>query len=224
MATDVSICNLALGHLGDGATVSSIDPPEASMQAEYCSQFYPIARDQMMELHDWNFATRRISAALLTTDPWTQWRFAYAVPSEAIRVFSVLPPEAADDQLGPDYRFTATPQAYLGPQETPNDFEIEVDGEGRRVIYTNVEDAVLRYTVPVTDTTRFSPLFVTALSYLLASYLAGPILKGESGRSIAGSMMQQAMGWTGQAAKSDAGQRRASRIRDLHTPAWVRAR
>lgn len=224
MSTAVSICNLALGHLGDGATVSSIEPPEASMQAEYCAQFYPIARNQMMELHDWNFATRRQAAAVLTTDPWAQWRFAYAVPSEAVKVFSVLPPEAVDDQLGPDYRFSVTPQAFLGPQTTPYDFEIEVDSEGRSVILTNVEDAVLRYTVSVVDTTRFSPLFVTALSYLLASYLAGPILKGETGRAVAGSMMQMAMGWIGQAAKSDAQQRRASRIRDMHTAPWIRSR
>jgi hypothetical protein len=224
MTTAVSICNLALGHLGDGATVSSIDPPEASSQAEYCAQFYPIARDQMLELHDWNFATRRIAAALLATDPWTQWRFAYEVPSDALRVFSVLPSDAVDDQIGPDYQATATPTAYLGPQETAQDFEIETDAAGRRVLLCNVEDAILRYTVPVTDTTRFSPLFVTALSYLLAGYLAGPILKGETGRNVAGAMSQQALGWIGQAAKSDAGQRRANRVRDLHTPAWIRGR
>ena len=33
MASEVDICNLALAHLGDAATVSSINPPEGSIQA-----------------------------------------------------------------------------------------------------------------------------------------------------------------------------------------------
>ena len=45
MPSEVDICNLALGHLGDSATVATIDPPEGSAQAEHCARFYPIARD-----------------------------------------------------------------------------------------------------------------------------------------------------------------------------------
>ena len=59
MASEVDICNLALSHLGDNATVASIDPPEGSAQAEHCSRFYPIARDTLLEMHNWNFSTRR---------------------------------------------------------------------------------------------------------------------------------------------------------------------
>ena len=59
MASDVEICNLALSHLGDTATVASIDPPEGSAQAEHCARFYPIARDALLEKHDWSWATRR---------------------------------------------------------------------------------------------------------------------------------------------------------------------
>ena len=58
MASEVDICNLALGHLGDNATVSSISPPEGSAQAEHCARFYPIARDALLEMHNWNFAMR----------------------------------------------------------------------------------------------------------------------------------------------------------------------
>ena len=36
MASDVQICNIALAHLGDTATVASINPPEGSAQAEHC--------------------------------------------------------------------------------------------------------------------------------------------------------------------------------------------
>jgi hypothetical protein len=43
--------------------------------------------------------------------------------------------------------------------------------------------AVLKYLCQITDTTRFSPLFRHALVRLLASKLAGPVLKGEAGRA-----------------------------------------
>ena len=59
MSSEVAICNLALAHLGDSATVASIDPPEGSAQSEHCARFYPIARDALLEMHAWKFATRR---------------------------------------------------------------------------------------------------------------------------------------------------------------------
>ena len=66
MASEVDICNLALGHLGDNATVSSISPPEGSAQAEHCARFYPLARDALLEMGYWNFAMRRVALAQLT--------------------------------------------------------------------------------------------------------------------------------------------------------------
>ena len=50
MASEVDICNLALGHLGDNATVASLNPPEGSVQAQHCARFYPIARDALLEM------------------------------------------------------------------------------------------------------------------------------------------------------------------------------
>ena len=45
MATEVDICNIALAHLGDDATIASLSPPEGSAQAEKAARFYPIARN-----------------------------------------------------------------------------------------------------------------------------------------------------------------------------------
>jgi len=65
MASIVDICNLALSHLGDSATVSSIDPPEGSAQADLCARFFPIALASLLEAHSWGFATRRVALAPL---------------------------------------------------------------------------------------------------------------------------------------------------------------
>ena len=131
MSSEVDICNLALSRLGDDASVASINPPEGSSQAEHCAQFYPIARNSMLQGHDWNFATRRETLALLSGVDTFNWSYA------------------------------------------------------TQIILTNLETATARFTILVTDTTKFSPLFIDALGWLLAAHLAGTVIKGDAGRAEA---------------------------------------
>lgn len=174
MPSAVDIANLALSHLGDEATVASIDPPEGSAQAEHCARWYPIARDELLELHDWSFASTRAALPLLAAGV-PQWAYAYARPAGAVRVLAVLDKDATDD-------VQPVPGA---PVYTPQPFVCEAMADGTQAILTNQAGASARYTLRVTDPTRFSPLFVTALSYLLASKLAGPVMKGAEGRKAA---------------------------------------
>lgn len=217
MTTSVAIANLALSHLGDDATIANLDPPEGSAQAEQAALFYPIARDALLEMYPWNFALRRTALALLDEDPNTQWRYAYALPSNVLGVFAVQGAEDADDFVGTTYG----PVAALNGV---NDFEIEGLSDNTRVLYTNVVDARIRYTVAVTIPSFFPPLFTVALSYFLASFLAGPVLKGETGRTVAGAMLSTMSGYLNKAQDMDAKQRRGNRIRDAHVAPWVGAR
>jgi hypothetical protein len=77
MAAEVDICNAALGHLGDEATVAAITPPDGSVQAGHCARFYPMARDELLEMHTWRFNTQRAVLALSPSPP-AGWAFAYA--------------------------------------------------------------------------------------------------------------------------------------------------
>jgi len=52
------------------------------------------------------------------------------------------------------------------------------------VLYTNTDSAQLIFRVGITDTGKFAPLFVLALGRYLASFLAGPIIKGDEGAKI----------------------------------------
>ena len=63
---EVTICNLALSHLGDTAAVASIKPPDSSVQAQLCARFYWVARNALLEMAAWGFATRRVVLAKLT--------------------------------------------------------------------------------------------------------------------------------------------------------------
>lgn len=208
MASEVDICNVALAHLGDTGTIASIDPPEGSAQAEHCARFYPMARDTLLELHDWNFATRRGSGAAVQPET-TAWAYAYAKPNKALKVFAVLPPTADADHTG-----------ALG-QPNPEPFICETDSNGNEIIYTAIEDAVLRYTVRVTDPTRFSSLFIEALTWKLAAMLAGPVIKGDVGQTEAKRCETMVQVYLGQARLADARQRREQRT---HVPSSIASR
>lgn len=214
MASEVGISNLALAHLGDRATVSSIDPPEGSAQASNCATFYPIARDALLEMHAWGFATRRTALAPLAITPPSSWAYAYAVPASLMNVIAIMSPNAGDDysvSLPSPYSRPDSPNDTAGyGAYTPQPYVLESLDDGSSVIYTNVQDAVMRHTVFIIDTGKFSPLFTTTLTYLLASYLAGPVLKGEVGRNESAALLKVAMAYLGKAATSDANDRRAT--------------
>lgn len=203
MSSEVDIANLALSHLGDSATVASLNPPEGSAQAEHCARYYPMARDALLESHAWSFASKRVQLAQLTSE-WAQWDYAYARPNDALVVRGVLSPTAQDDN-------TDSLQPYT----------IEVDASGAQVIYTDQETAVGLYTRAVTDTVHFPPAFVMALSWQLASMLAGPMIKGDTGAAEGKRCVQMQQYWHAKAVESDANQRRISRT---HTPAWMQNR
>lgn len=198
MASVVDISNLALAHLGDEATVSAISPSDGSAQADHCARFYPIARDICLERHDWNFARRRAVLSETANTPPETWSYEYAMPANVIRVLMVM------DENGDENR--------------PMTFMQGTDSSGAKVIWTNEENATLLYTHAVTDTTKFSALFVMCVSCLLSSFLAGPITKD---MKIKQGMMQLFEAELGKAAMSSAN---ANKNPASHTPDWIEQR
>lgn len=186
MASEVDICNLSLGHLGDEANVQTIAPPDGTSQARHCARFYPIARDATLELHAWSFATERETLAQLTTPTSTAWEYQYQKPAEMLKPLAIYP---------------ADTNAISGFGDDDNKHPFIVEGDR---ILTNTPDAVLRYTKKITDPNLFTPLFTTTFSYMLASFLAGPIIKGSTGTKVAQAMRQSAERELASAAASDA--------------------
>ena len=204
MATEVNICNLALAHLGDDATIASLSPPEGSAQAEKAARFYPIARNTLLEMHTWNFASKRGNLAL-TTNSLDQWDYAYVAPADMMSPVAVISPTAQNDYAT---RMSAgdTPggitsnyaPTIVAGQYTPQQFSLEGD-----LIYTNQENAMLRYQAFITDPSLFSPLFVITLSWHLASMLAGPVIKGDQGAAEAKRSSQMMVNYLNSAKQSD---------------------
>ena len=151
MASEVDICNLALGHLGDNATVASLNPPEGSVQAQHCARFYPIARDALLEMAYWNFSMRRVALPSLAMD-WPEYKYAYALPGDVLNIIAIQSNDAADDYSTrfvptdtPFWSHNYSPVVAAG-RYVPQPFTIETQADGSSVLFTNVENAVLRYT------------------------------------------------------------------------------
>ena len=218
MPSEVDICNLALGYLGDEATVASINPPDGSAQAAHCARFYAMARDTMQELYAWGICTRRAGLSLLAVSAPSQWAYAYAAPPNAVNILGVYAATAMDDVTA---AVPGAPWGAINAGEgiyTPQAFQTESLADGTDVIYTNVADAVIHYTVINTDASKFSPLFVEALAWLLASKLAGPLLKGNVGAEAAKRCMDVFNIWVAKAAGSDANDQRMT---PAHSTPWL---
>lgn len=193
MATAVQICNMALSHIGSEARVSSISPPDGSVEAGHCATFYDQARTEMLEPGNWAFALKRQALAQVT-NPSNAWAYAYAKPADCQRPLRVLRPSVAITV------FTQDLQRYPHLDDRDSaDFDLQ--GE---VIFTNEPNAVLVYIQDVWDTTKFPASFTGAFSYLLAAYLAGPIIKGNEGVRIGDAMRQRAQAMADLSAASSA--------------------
>lgn len=182
MASEVDICNMALAHYGGIGQVASIDPPDGSVEAGRCARFYPIARRELLDAGSWTWAKKRTLLAQVT-NPSTVWTYAYQLPSDCMNARRVLQQQfvQADPAFWPYTQAITYDQLVFFEDRGSADFQIE-----GTTLLTHEPQAVLLYTIDVIDTGRYSPAFVTALSYLLASYLVGPTIKGRPGAQAAG--------------------------------------
>lgn len=141
-----AIVNLALGHLKIDP-VTSIDPPdEDSKAAQAGEKWYDQARRDTLEAHPWKFASRRRTILADAAAPAFEYTKKYELPTDFIRV----------TRIGEDW------------DDPEREYELE-DG----FILCDVESPLkLVYVYNLTDASKFSPKFITSLSYKLAEFMA----------------------------------------------------
>jgi hypothetical protein len=186
MTSVVSICNLALSNLGKD---NINDLSEASAEAKACNQFYEHVRDTLLQSYPWRFAGKTASLAEVTNDKPGAWGYAYRRPNDCLKVRWIRREYSLTDDC---------PQTLQ--QEIANPYEIE-----GQTIYCNLSPAFLRYTWKLTDPTRFSTLFVEALSWHLAVRMAMPLTRDPKVRADA---YQLAVAASDTAAAHDANEER----------------
>ena len=144
--SDTTIANLALAKISAKAIVSLTDPTH---EARWCARFYAQCRDEMLRTHPWNFAMKRADLTELVTPPVNEWAHQYALPADFISLY----------QLN-----------SFRSDERPDLYQLEAGN-----LLTDEGAASIRYVFQQTDTTKYDPLFVKALSDLLASEICRPI-------------------------------------------------
>lgn len=151
MVSETSICNQALTWLGQ-KPINSLDDPNE--KAEWMRNNYPFVRDAVVEEGLWSFATVRGKSEVTQKDAWGQM---YAHPK---------PPE-----------WMAVKRVYLNVDNwdrsnwTPDE-SWELSGD---YVLSNSSVIYLYGVERVTDTGKFTPMFVQALAARLAADAAIPI-------------------------------------------------
>lgn len=212
MATAVDICNLALGQLGDVANVTALNPPDGSVQAGQCSKFYPVALRKIFEEYDWSFMQTRVKLSQLADFDKTlyAYKFAYALPSDCVRVTRVA--RSNDEESW----------CPIG-SELPKNYEIQYSKTtDNRILLTNVEAAIMQYTVYKDAPAIFPTYFIEALVLLLASYLVGPLKRTDSASTMAQNLRQAYEQALSKAKTADA--QNAVRQHFDYVPSQLRAR
>ena len=150
---------MAISHLGIGKEVGNVET-DRGQEAEAFNRFYTVTRDELLEGFVWPFATVEVALGLVEEDPTNEWAYSYRYPSNCLKIRKIQSGQRTD---------TIDSRIPL---------KISRDGTGK-LIYCDIEDAVLEYTFRENDPGRFSNLFITALSYIIAFKMAPRLTKGD---------------------------------------------
>ena len=161
----ITICNLALSHLGDTKGISSFT--DRTNAARACQLWYDQVRDEVLRDFAWPFAKRTAALALVATDPGTlgEWAYSYRAPADVLTISRIVP---------------YTGMRVASPSNLVR-FHTGADDAGG-LLYLDLPNAVVEYTVRVTDVTRFPPDFVAALALKLAAAIAPSVMAGDPSR------------------------------------------
>lgn len=143
ISSSVELCNISLTLLGAGQ-ISSLSSGEEN--AVVCNLLYEPALDEALRMHDWNFAITRQQLAALTSDNYTDYDNKFQLPMDpyCLKVLALL---------NDDY-------------EEEDEEEYLLEG---RQIYTDLDDAYLKYIGRITEVSHWDSGFATFFSYYLAT-------------------------------------------------------
>lgn len=142
-ASDVAICNIALGKLG-AKTITSLTEDNKSARA--CNKYYTHVRDLVLRAHDWNCASVYVSLGSLADTPIADdWDYRYQLPVDP---YCLAVREMPDAKTAP-YKIVG------------------------HILYTNeTPPIIIRYTRRITVATEMDELLVDVIACKLAEQMA----------------------------------------------------
>ncbi|MDN3278784.1 hypothetical protein QWJ07_31295 [Frankia sp. RB7] len=197
VGTEEFAANLALGHLGQPEIASMSD---TTTRARKVRQFFPVARQAVLRLKHWNFATSWIQPAQDPVQSLGHLKLRFPMPADCLRVRYIK----GDNRREWDIESGSA---------TVGGVAVEVI-----ILVTNVADPTVCYTKDVTVPRLWDSLFLEAFGLMLAGYLAESL--GRS-RELGAEMRKRGEDAVSGAATVDAKERR-----QRHRPetSWETAR
>ena len=145
MASVVDICTSALNLLG-ASTISAFT--DDSKNARLINQRYEPVRNRVFRSHAWNCLHKRVQLAQNSTAPVIEYSYAYALPSDCLRVLKVH--NGSTDSIKSD---------------------IDYKLEGRNIV-TNEGTVFIIYIAIDTDPNNYDTYLQESISHQLAADLA----------------------------------------------------
>lgn len=152
------IFNIALSNLGISAPIQN--SIEEHPSAILMNNYYELARDSVLEAHEWSFANALKELSISEeTCPDANWQYAYTLPNDCV-----------------------APRAVIDMNDNKEKkYDPAIDSTGQKIILTNINPCLLRYTKRVTNETFFTARFVNALAFYLA-YLSAQVITGSNNK------------------------------------------
>lgn len=187
MASEVEICNLALSNIRAGS-INSLN--EGSIQAQVCKLKYPILRDRCLREIPWQFNHKIRALAPVTTDIFN-WAYAYSYPVDCLKVRRLVGSYEALPAGTSNVASRLLDSRVMPLKDIRRQIPYEVfNFDDAKVIGSDQPDLRIDFAAKVTDPNLFSDDFIMALSHLLSSELAVPIVGAELGRALRNDSLQ----------------------------------
>lgn len=180
MASQVSICNQALGWLGANLIISLNDD---NKEAQLCKTNYPDIRNAVLEEREWTFCVRRISLSPLVLEPVYGYTNQFLIPPQVIRILNV--PDTRFGDTDDNLIGTGLGSAKEGPDQQPQLSTFRVESLEQptatgKVLLANVDSVFLRVIWRVTNIGLYTPMFIQCLAARIAADLAIPLTQNRA--------------------------------------------
>ena len=181
MASEVEVCNLALSNIRAGS-INSFN--EGSVQAQNCKLKYPILRNRCLREIPWQFNHKLRALAPVTTDIFN-WAYAYSYPVDCLKINRLVASFEGIPTGSSQVASRLLDSTVMNLKDVRRQIPYEVfNFDDSKVIGSDQPELRIDFAAKVTDPNLFSDDFIMALSHLLASEVAIPIVGAELGRAL----------------------------------------
>lgn len=187
MTSEVEICNMALTNIRAGS-INSLN--EGSLQAQVCKLKYNILRDRCLRELPWQFNRKLRALSPVTTEVFN-WAYAYQYPVDCLKIHRLVGAYEEIPNGSNDVASRLLDSRVMSLKDLRRQIPYEVfNFNDDKTIGSDQPELRIDFSAKVTDPNLFSDDFIIALSYLISSEVAIPIVGAELGRALRNDSLQ----------------------------------